>query len=200
MPKKKIASAARAAARTMIVDLASVLIAHKRSEVAIPEQCPGCKKPLHGEEGVGVSEVYFEMRIAYGSLRPAKGDDPGGFVPGGDSETAAAQRPEHPHALCCTGCGYTLVGRPLTLIGADDRVEQNAKTVGQLMAALSRMDPEALVILSSDDEGNDYKPLESVDFDEARVTGDSWRAQVEFADEGTKLPETKPAVVLFPHS
>ena len=80
-------------------------------------------------------------------------------------------------------------------------------TVFELMAALSELNPDALVVLSSDRDGNGHSPLDVVDqstyVPENTWSGELWDPEYDEADEkdeeAWERPEgAVPCVVLWP--
>jgi hypothetical protein len=66
-------------------------------------------------------------------------------------------------------------------------------TVKELLEKLKHADPDALVVLQKDAEGNGYSPLEGAD--EAHYKAEtSWAGEVYVTPEG----ETVPCVILYP--
>lgn len=50
--------------------------------------------------------------------------------------------------------------------------------VSDLIEVLSKADPTALVVMSSDEEGNSYKPLHSINMSEYVYVSDGWEGSI----------------------
>lgn len=192
----KKSKAAAAVTGRIVLDVARIHIAWERVEFSPPEHCPQCKAALTGNDGVGVTEVYFEKRACHGSLLSDRGDGAGGFEGGGSSEPVDGERPLRV-ALECGGCGAPLVASRVRVSAGPAPLETCGLTVDQLQDSIALMEPEALVILSSDPEGNKFKPFYEATATTAHVTGDCWRKDVEV---DSRHPEARAAMVLWPHS
>lgn len=70
--------------------------------------------------------------------------------------------------------------------------------VRELKALLDTLDENALVVLSSDSEGNSYSPAASHDLCEYQAET-TWRGYVSHPDDEEPMPDTAvPALVLWP--
>jgi len=71
--------------------------------------------------------------------------------------------------------------------------------VKTLLELLSRADPNALVILSKDSEGNNHSPIESIEDDRFYHAKNTWSGDVFQKNMGTdSVVKTDPCVVLIP--
>jgi hypothetical protein len=83
-------------------------------------------------------------------------------------------------------------------------------TVKELIAELSKMDPNRLVVQQNDSEGNGYRLVRGVDDNAAYEAENSWSGSVlrqtldeddrkaGFTDEDIAGPNATPCVVVFP--
>lgn len=83
-------------------------------------------------------------------------------------------------------------------------------TVAELIAELSRMDPDRVVICQKDSEGNGYSPLAGVDDNAAYSADSTWSGDVDvqtlsaadiahgYGPEDVAPSTAVPCVVLFP--
>lgn len=83
-------------------------------------------------------------------------------------------------------------------------------TVRELIEALKGMDPDRLVVLQKDGEGNGYSPLADVDDNAAYMPETTWSGEVGlqfltaedrssgFSDEDLAHPNATPCVILGP--
>jgi hypothetical protein len=80
--------------------LADVSILHRTVQVTLPDTCPSCRAPLHGENGVDVSELNW-LLCSVDSAVTEEGLEPGGYTDYGDCYV--------PVGLECAGCHAALV-------------------------------------------------------------------------------------------
>lgn len=150
--------------------LARIHIAYVEREFTPPDTCPNpdCGRPLVGDEGVGVREVYFEQRECLGEFEEAEEGFPGGFEGGGSSATRDdVKKPEHPHGYACGQCGHMLVREPVTILTPDDERPSRPRSVAELMDALSFADPEGRVVVGT--SNGQHRLLEEVEVATVRV-------------------------------
>lgn len=71
-------------------------------------------------------------------------------------------------------------------------------TVKDLQAKLREFNPEAIVVLSSDAEGNTFSPWLSYSASDGRVKAEGYRLDVEFAEAEPPSEAAATLCVLFP--
>ena len=73
-------------------------------------------------------------------------------------------------------------------------------TVGTLIEELQELDPNSIIVMSSDAEGNSYSPLAGLDATYLYVPDCTWSGEIKNEEDAEDYPFAVPCVVIWPRN